>query len=99
MAYMGYSNFICSLPQILYDSIKDTNDDHWIWLLEISLFVRFVNMPKITETQLEEMDSSLGPFIINGLFGQKTKIKGQILMGFSMIKRHCLQIDIEKKEF
>ena len=49
-------NLIRSITQMLYDHIKDTDDEYWLWLLEIRRFVRFVNMPQITESQLEEMD-------------------------------------------
>ena len=42
---------IRSITQILYDYIKDPLDDYWIWLIQIRHFLRFMLMPKISESQ------------------------------------------------
>ena len=52
-------NLIRSLPQLFYDHLEDTNDEYWLWFLEIHKYVKFVNMPKVSESQLVEMDSTL----------------------------------------
>ena len=43
---------IQSITQVLYDVVKDYNNGHWLWLLEIRKFLRFIKMPKITASQV-----------------------------------------------
>ena len=52
-------NFIRSMTQLLFDHIVDTQDEYWLWLLEIRKFLKFVLMPKVTESQLEQMELTL----------------------------------------
>ena len=50
-----FSEIAClirSLPQLLFDEIKNTEDPFWKWLLLIRNFLRFVLMPSITESQV-----------------------------------------------
>ena len=46
------SNLIRSMTQLLYDHIKDTDDPYWQWFLQIRKFLRFMLMPKLTESQV-----------------------------------------------
>ena len=47
------------MTQLLFDHIVDTQDEYWLWLLEIRKFLKFVLMPKVTESQLEQMELTL----------------------------------------
>ena len=43
---------IQSITQVLYDVVKDHKNKHWLWLLEIRKFLRFIKMPKISASQV-----------------------------------------------
>ena len=53
------ANLIRSLTQIMYDHIKNRQDEHFLWLIEIRRFLRYMLMPKISETQLKRIDLML----------------------------------------
>ena len=53
------SNFIRSITQLIYNHIKDFDDPHWIWLLRIRKFLRFMLMPQLTESQVKAMGETL----------------------------------------
>ena len=53
------SNLIRSSTQVLYDYIKDPNDDYWKWLLLIRKFLKFMLMPEISESQVLAMEELL----------------------------------------
>ena len=46
------TNLIQSITQLLFDHVKDTNDPYWLWLIQIRKFLRFMLMPKITDSQV-----------------------------------------------
>ena len=46
------SNLIRSITQLLFNHIKLTNDPFWLWLLQIRHFLRFMLMPKLTNSQV-----------------------------------------------
>ena len=48
-----------SLTQIMFDHIKNPQDEFWMWLLAIRKFLRFMLMPEITESQLNSMNETL----------------------------------------
>ena len=52
-------NLIRSITQILYNHVQDTNDPYWQWLLVIRKFFRFMSMPILTDSQIDEMDKTL----------------------------------------
>ena len=52
-------NLIQSFPQLLFNHIRDPADEFWVWLLVIRRFLRFISMPKMTESQVIEMDKTL----------------------------------------
>ena len=52
-------NLIQSLPQLLYNHIRDPNDNYWQWLLLIRRFLRYILMPQLTDSQIIEMDRTL----------------------------------------
>ena len=49
-------NLIRSITQILYNHVEDTNDPYWQWLLVIRKFFRFMSMPILTDSQIDDMD-------------------------------------------
>ena len=53
------SNLIRSLPQLLYNHIKDSTDEYWQWFLVIRQYFRFIHMPKLTDSQVNDMDKTL----------------------------------------
>ena len=53
------STLIRSLTQLLYNHLKDVNNPFWQWFLQIRQFLRYMQMPKISDTQIDEMDSAL----------------------------------------
>ena len=40
------------ITQIAYNHIQDPSNEYWQWLLHIRQFLRFLTMPKITESQV-----------------------------------------------
>ena len=52
-------NLIRSISQLLFDRIKNTEDKFWIWLMEIRKFLKFVNMFKISDSQIDQMNTCL----------------------------------------
>ena len=40
------------LPQIIFDTIGDTNNMYWKWFLKIRHFLCFVSMPELTDSQV-----------------------------------------------
>ena len=53
-------NFVRSLPQLLYNHIENPLNEYWQWLLFIRKFVRLMLMSQITESQLQEMEKTIG---------------------------------------
>ena len=53
------STLIRSLSQIIYDQIKDPSDPYWIWMLYIRSYLRYNQMSRISECQVDELDSTL----------------------------------------
>ena len=53
------SNLIKSFPQVIYDCIVNPEDEYWQFFLKIREFLRFMLMPKVSESQLVEMDNAL----------------------------------------
>ena len=45
-------NLISSSTQLLFDHVKDKEDSHWNWLIHIPCFLRYVNMPRVTKSQV-----------------------------------------------
>jgi hypothetical protein len=50
---------IRSCTQVIYDHILDPTDEHYLWLLKIREFLRYIQMIKLTEGQLIQMENIL----------------------------------------
>ena len=53
------STLIRSFPQLFYNNIKDHSDPYWIWLIKIREFLRYMQMPQISDNQIEKMELTL----------------------------------------
>ena len=52
-------NLIRSFTQVMFDHIRNFDDEYWLWLLEIRMFLRYILMPEISQSQLKAMNETL----------------------------------------
>ena len=52
-------NLIQSFTQLVYNNVKDYEDPHWLWILEIRKFLRYMLMPELTKSQVRAMSETL----------------------------------------
>ena len=60
---------IWSLPQLIYNHIKDVNDPYWQWFLEIQKFLRYMLMHEISDNQIDEMK-----FVLDSMMNTRLKL-------------------------
>ena len=73
------STFIRLLPLILYDHIDDPQNDHWLFLLSIRKFLRYVHMKSISSQQLHSLQYSLKEVLNRRIRLSKTSENGQVV--------------------